>query len=169
MTGEARLRAGELGDAQCIGALAIQVFLDTYATEGIRPDLAREALEHYGPAAFAQRLADPGRSFTLVERDGHLLAFAEVVVDAPSAELVRLYVQPAFQGKRLGRALIAHTEAACRAGGVDRLWLTAWEGNARALGFYRRQGFTTEGTAEHVIEGRSYRNHVLAKTLKAPR
>jgi hypothetical protein len=36
-------------DAVCIGMLATQVFLDTYAPQGMRPDLAREALACYSP------------------------------------------------------------------------------------------------------------------------
>ncbi|MDR6580216.1 hypothetical protein J2X88_005123 [Pseudomonas extremaustralis] len=32
-------------DALCIGVLGMQVFLDTYATEGIRTSIATEALQ----------------------------------------------------------------------------------------------------------------------------
>ncbi len=39
---QAHLRTGVPDDALCIGVLATQVFLDTYATSGIRPDLAYE-------------------------------------------------------------------------------------------------------------------------------
>lgn len=34
------IRDACLGDALCIGVLGMQVFLDTYATEGIRRSLA---------------------------------------------------------------------------------------------------------------------------------
>ena len=61
------LRPGTPADAPTIAALAIQVFLDTYATGGIRPDLAREALRDYGVAAFQPRLREPQRRVLLAE------------------------------------------------------------------------------------------------------
>ena len=43
-TAELCLRAARAADAPCLGVLATQVFLDTYATGGIRPAVAREVL-----------------------------------------------------------------------------------------------------------------------------
>lgn len=71
------VRTATPADALCIGVLATQVFLDTYATEGIRPDLAREVLAGYGTAAFESRLLDPQTSFVVAERNAHLIGFAE--------------------------------------------------------------------------------------------
>ena len=34
-------------DALCLGVLSTQVFLDTYATQGVSPSLAREALAQH--------------------------------------------------------------------------------------------------------------------------
>ncbi|MFN3305009.1 MAG: hypothetical protein ACK44A_15010, partial [Roseateles sp.] len=62
------LRPARPDDVTAIAALAIQVFLDTYASAGIRPDLAREALRDYGVDAFAPRLREPRRRFLLAER-----------------------------------------------------------------------------------------------------
>ena len=42
---ELSLRIATEADALCIGVLAMQVFLETYATEGIRPSIAREVLD----------------------------------------------------------------------------------------------------------------------------
>ena len=70
-----------------ISALAIQVFLDTYATEGVRPDLAREALREYAAEAFDARLREPQRRFLLAERGDALLGFAEIgLADQPAPD-----------------------------------------------------------------------------------
>ena len=71
-------------DALCLGVLATQVFLDTYAPQGIRPDLAREALACYSPEVMAAHLADPNVHFVLAESDGHLVAFLELALNRPS-------------------------------------------------------------------------------------
>ncbi|KQV53259.1 hypothetical protein ASC95_10910 [Pelomonas sp. Root1217] len=170
------LRAGTPDDATTISALAIQVFLDTYATEGVRPDLAREALREYATEAFDLRLREPQRRFVLAERDTGLLGFAELTLTdqaAPAgqctgAELVRLYVQPAAQGMGLGRRLIGAAQALAAEAGLDALWLTAWDGNQRALAFYAREGYADIGDTTYSFEGNTYGNRVLARELKRP-
>ena len=166
------LRAGHAGDARTIAALSIQVFLDTYATEGVRPDLADEAFLEYSVEAFAARLAEPTRRFIVAEIGTGLLGFAEIVIaKAPApvghvigAQLVRLYVQPAAQRSGLGKALIAAAEqlAAERS---KALWLIAWEGNARALAFYERQGYADIGADTYTFQDKVYGTRVFAKEL----
>src|SRR4051794_15665591 len=120
--GEVRLRPAVAADVQCLSALATQVFLETYATSGIRLALAREAEAHCSVAAFTKRLREPSNRTTLAERSGHLVAFAELVFEAqhtlvpsrPAAELTRLYVQSPFLRQGIGRQLLARAEALAR-------------------------------------------------------
>lgn len=135
---ECQYRLGASSDALCVGVLATQVFLDTYATEGIRPELAREVLASYSPQAFAGRLAASSAVFVLAEAAGGLVAFAEMHGDSPCpagvvatrVELVRLYVQPSFQRHRIGTSLLSKAEEHARAAGAQALWLSAWAGIA---------------------------------------
>jgi diamine N-acetyltransferase len=164
-------RTGGPADALCVGVLAMQVFLDTYATDGIRPDLAREALAGYSPEAFGPRLADRNVDFVLAETAGHLIGFAELhhasacPADACArAELVRLYVQQPFQRRGIGAQLMKQAEQRARASGAPALWLSAWCGNERALAFYPAMGYKDVGHAEHVIEGRAYPNRLFLKS-----
>lgn len=168
------LRPAKPDDVTAIAALAIQVFLDTYASAGIRPDLAREALRDYGVDAFAPRLREPRRRFLLAERGDALLGFAELSLadeaapagSARGAELVRLYVQPAAQRSGLGRQLLRAAEALAADAGLGELWLTAWDGNHRALAFYARQGYADIGATTYRIEGQDYGNRVLARRVR---
>lgn len=173
MTLDLTLRPATPDDATTISALAIQVFLDTYAADGVRPDLAREALREYAAEAFDARLREPQRRFVLAERGDGLLGFAEVALAAQpapaggisGAELIRLYVQPAAQGMGLGRRLIRAAEALASQAGRGALWLTAWDGNQRALAFYAREGYADVGATSYSFEGHSYGNRVLARAL----
>jgi diamine N-acetyltransferase len=74
------LRAAVDTDALCIGVLATQVFLDTYATDGIRPSVAREVLEYFSPAAVSALLSAPGTRFILAERAEHVIGFAQLTL-----------------------------------------------------------------------------------------
>ena len=167
------LRVAGASDALCIGVLATQVFLDTYALDGIRPSLAREVLHHLSTGAIARSLADPGTVFVLAERAGNLIGFAQLTIGATqenagteaTVELGRLYVQRAFAGKGVGTRLLEFAEELAGARGAGALWLTAWVGNRRALAFYARRGYVDAGATTYVFEDEEYENRVLVRSL----
>lgn len=170
------LRAAVPADAPTLSALALQVFLHTYAPDGVRPDLAREAFATCSADAFLARLREPQRRILLAVRlpEGGLVGFAEVLLqDTPApagtahgAELARLYIQPQAQGTGLGAVLLRAAEEAARDAGLHTLWLTAWEGNHRALRFYARCGYRDEGATTYTFDHRQYGNRVLARALQ---
>jgi len=167
------LRPAAPEDALCLSVLAMQVFLDTYCTEGIRPTVAREVLVTYSQAAFTAALADAGTRIVVAERAGHLVGFAQVTLGAThplapagaSAELLRLYVQEPFTGRQLGTALLAAAEQLARSAGATVLWLTPWVHNHRAIAFYRRRGYADHGLTWFEFEGERHENRVFARAL----
>jgi GNAT superfamily N-acetyltransferase len=175
MTADLQYRPATAGDALCLGVLATQVFLDTYAPEGIRPAVARLVLASCSVEAYAALLADPGVRLVVAERAGHLAGFAQLRTDAPheclpgvrSAELDRLYVQEPFTGRGVGRRLLQEAERVACALGAQAVWLTAYVGNARALAFYPRQGYADVGATVFEFEGESHGNRIFAKSLAA--
>ena len=167
------LRPAVPGDALCLSVLAMQVFLDTYCPEGIRPTVAREVLCNYSVAAFEAALADPATRVSVAERAGHLVGFAQVTLGAAHelaplgapAELLRLYVQEPFTGRHLGTALLAAAEQVAAAAGATVLWLTPWVHNHRAIAFYRRRGYADHGLTWFEFEGERHENRVFARRL----
>ena len=174
MNAEIPIRPATPADALCLGVLSTQVFLDTYATQGIRAALANEVLAQHSVAVYEALLADPGVTLLVAECDGHLVGFSQVrgdvghalVPEAAAAELDRLYVHERFTGRGVGRDLLRQAEKAAAARGADTLWLTAWEGNARALAFYPRRGYENLGRTVYTIEGEDYPNHLFAKRVR---
>ena len=83
------------------------------------------------------------------------------LVDVNGEEIEKLYVEPAFQGRGIGAALLEYA--------VTRLganWLWALEKNDGALRFYARHGFTPtgerkfeEGTPEYLVKLRHQQQH----------
>lgn len=70
-------RSATTDDALILSTLATQVFLDTYATRGISPELAREAATVYAPAVFAQRLQDASVDLWLATSGGDAVGFVD--------------------------------------------------------------------------------------------
>ena len=151
----------------------MQVYLTTYATEGIRPLLVREIHAQLSIAAISALISSPATSFILVERSAHLIAFAQITYSAThelvgtqnAVELDRLYVQERFTGQGLGKALLNHVEALAWSTGASKLWLTAWAKNLRALGFYAEQGYVDVGMTMYRFEHEAHENRLLVKAL----
>jgi diamine N-acetyltransferase len=167
------LRPARREDALCLSVLAMQVFLDTYATQGIRAAIAREVLATYSQAAFERDLADPKASIVVAESGEHLLGFAQLTLGAThalapagvQAELLRLYVQEPFTAKGLGTQLLHEAERLAAAHGVTVLWLTPWVHNHRARAFYARRAYVDHGLTTFTFEGEAHQNRVYARHL----
>jgi ribosomal protein S18 acetylase RimI-like enzyme len=161
-------------DALCLSVLATQVFLDTYATQGVRPAIAREVRRFLSEEAFAALLSGPGRCVLVAELADHLLGFAQLThgqthsllpPDTRAAELTRLYVQRPFLGKGIGKELLARAETLAAEQGTEILWLTAWTGNTHALRFYEARGYQDVGGSTYTFEADTYETRVFLKRL----
>jgi hypothetical protein len=63
-------------DALCLGVLSMQVFMDTCATRGARPSVARAVLGACSTEAWAARLERIDCRVEVAEFDGHRVAYA---------------------------------------------------------------------------------------------
>jgi GNAT superfamily N-acetyltransferase len=153
-------RVAEASDALRIAVLGTQVFLDTYATEGISQSIAQEALEQFSANIVSGQIANPATAFIVAESSGHMVGFAQVILGptqalvsaSAAAKLNRLYVHEQFTAKGIGKALLRRSENLAGLKGASTLWLTAWVGNHRALGFYASRGYTDLGATMYVFQ-----------------
>ena len=168
------IRAARPTDALCLHALATQVFLETYATSGIREAIAREVRSHFSEASCARLIEARRNRILLAEHGDHLVAFAELnlgathelVGNAPAAELNRLYVQSPFTRRSIGSALLQAADQCAAISGACTVWLTAYVGNTRALAFYASQGYRELGITQYEFEGERFENRLFAKALR---
>jgi GNAT superfamily N-acetyltransferase len=166
-------RKATTADALCIAVLGMQVFLDTYATDGIRDALAHEVLESFSAPAISALIARPDTTFLVAEANGHLVGFAHLTThtghpmigDPRAAELKRLYVQERFTGFGIGWQLLGRAEAEAASQGASMLWATVWVGNERALQFYPRQGYSLVGSPMYEFQGEAHENRLYRKVL----
>ena len=85
-----------------------------------------------------------------IERNGAVIGAVitslrpEMLSEAPSAHLEAIAVAEGTEGKGLGRALIATTEAAAKAAGARSMTLHVFGTNARARRLYEHVGYREE-------------------------
>lgn len=162
------IRAAQAADAHRLAVLSTQVWLHTYATDGISHDIANYTLAQLTPDKYLSVLGDSSSHVWVAEYRGNLigLAIIQFGVSCPassrsSTELQTLYVQEHFVGQGVGRLLLRAAEEETRRRAQTVLWLTVNARNANALAFYQHQGYTQIGTSYFALGDTQHANHVL--------
>jgi GNAT superfamily N-acetyltransferase len=169
MRPELVIREAVSDDAACLAAVAAQSWLHTYATQGIRPTIARYVQEYLTPEAFRVTIQRSDAVTFVAELDGHHVGYSVLDLNTPcpdresaNAHLDKLYVQEHFLGRGIGFQLLrsARSEARRRSEGSG-MWLTVNSLNARARAFYARQGFEDIGVTHFDLYGEMHENRIL--------
>ncbi|MBJ7555170.1 GNAT family N-acetyltransferase [Marinomonas spartinae] len=161
------IRRAEKSDCLNLAALSLQVWLNTYATEGIRKKISEYALSTFTESHFLKLLDQASCNILVYEEEDHLVGF--VLVDVESRfnesssagyEVVTLYVSTHFQGQGIGKKLLKKIESLYG----SPFWLSTWINNHGAIAFYKKLGFQIIGELNFNLEGELHSNHVLSYT-----
>jgi ribosomal protein S18 acetylase RimI-like enzyme len=161
------IRQGTSEDASRLAALAAQVWLHTYATEGINNDVAQYVLSEFTVEKSSKRLVQPKTTILVAEYDAHLVGFAAIQFGTPCpscskavVELETLYVQEHCIGRGIGAALLRAAEVVVREQSASPLWLAVNAQNAQAIAFYLRHGYSQIGTTLFAL-GQGHHENLL--------
>lgn len=168
------LRRAVAGDAPSLAVLAERTFRDAFGARNSPEDMDLHCARHFGPDLQAREIADPGIVTTLAISAGQIIGFsqmmpsklhADVVAKRP-AELNRLYVSAAWQGKGVAQALMADAIKVAKAASADCLWLGVWEHNPKAIAFYRKAGFDDCGSHHFMLGTDRQRDVIMSLRLR---
>ena len=90
---------------------------------------------------------EKGWSLFVADDDGHLAAM--LALHLPDRYLDQLFVAPEYQGRNLGRRLLAFTRQQL----PDEIWLRCVRENEKAWRWYEREGFVFEKEAVEPMTG----------------
>ncbi len=107
-------------------------------------------------AGFSQDISAYTEGFYVAEMNGAISGYLvmriehypDCVQGRSPIQLWRLFVAPEHQGTGVAAGLVSQAFAHARAGNHDVVWLGTSEDNARAIAFYRKNGFRTVGVAQ---------------------
>ncbi|GGN11019.1 GNAT family N-acetyltransferase [Halarchaeum nitratireducens] len=99
--------------------------------------------------SWIERLGDLGAQHVLVEHDGDPVAHAVLVPDGDAHELA-IFVQPDYQGARVGTHTMEALFEYGRERGVETVWLHVEKSNGPAVSLYQHYDF--EITEERALE-----------------
>ena len=157
------IRPAVEADAEALGALGRQTFIDTFVDGFAIPypadDLGAFLDVSFSADTIRTKLKEPGAAGGVAARDGELLAFANTgpnTLPHPDArpghaELRRLYVSKAAQGLGLGTKLLAVALDWMEANTDGPLWIGVWSGNVKAQRLYAAYGFEKAGEYQYPV------------------
>jgi ribosomal protein S18 acetylase RimI-like enzyme len=139
------IRAATVEDIDALVALGRQTFIETYKGMGDpRPDGLEE---QYGLETFTVETLGPAlECFDVATVNGVPTGFLRVDVEGDAAQITKAYVLKAFKGRGIGSQFVARAKERALRAGCARLWLSVYNHNTAAIGFYRKMGFVETGT-----------------------
>lgn len=166
-------REASAGDAVNLAALTLQVWLHTYARQGLRNALSDYVLSEFTADKFRQSLADARQAFIVCEQDAHLVGYVRLNFSAPCpvddrlrGEIATLYVQTHFLRRGIGTQLLQRALDAFRGRGAEAVWLSVHHENAAAIGFYAGNDFVRSGSVDFELDGERHENFVLRRAFE---
>lgn len=149
------IRRGAIKDVTLLQTIGRKTFDDTFGGTCTKEDMKYVLEKYFNTAQCEKELLDEQDYFYFLEEEGlvkgyiRLNALHEVPFDQLKSfrclELVRLYVLKEFHGTHVSTELIQFAFEFAKNEGYQKIYLSVWEYNFRARGFYEKHGFVNSG------------------------
>lgn len=160
------------GDENALSFVGKAAFMETYAGTFSDADILSHCVIHDSPDTYRELLENPRVCTWIAETETCQAPVGYLVVAPPSLpyagehagdlEILRLYLLRSFQGRGLGRNLLAKAVLYARQHGFTELLLGDCGNNLRAVRFYRRSGFRSVGEYRCRAGQHDYRDLVFS-------
>lgn len=164
-------RPARVDDAQALARFAESSFRETFAADNKPDDMDQYCRKAFGPDIQERELLDREIITLLAFADTEIAGYGQLrlrasvscLADTDAAEIRRLYVGSAWQGKRLAHELLHRIVEAAAQAGAESVWLGVWERNARAIRFYEKVGFAVVGEHDFALGGDMQRDLIMQR------
>ncbi|RFM30550.1 GNAT family N-acetyltransferase [Deminuibacter soli] len=147
------------GQAQVLADVSRQTFYDAFAAQNSAADMEQHLEKTYNLLQITKELTSPHCRFYFAMAGDIVAGYMKLnfapaqteLHDANALELERIYVVQNWQGQKIGQLLLNKAIALVKELRLQYLWLGVWEHNAKALAFYRRNGFVAFSTHHYTV------------------
>ena len=149
------IRRGDINDVALLQQIGRKTFDDTFGNTCTKEDMRGVLDLFFNSAQVALELQDESDNFFFFEQDGIAKGYLRINAkhacplesfqNRKSIELVRLYILKEFHGAGVANELMHFALDFARNNEFDLMYLSVWEYNFRARGFYEKHGFANTG------------------------
>jgi len=169
MRASINMRGATHHDATTLSVLSIQVWLATYAKEGVKAEYADFVINTFNTSSILNDINNPEKIILVAEQEGvlqgYLLANKKSQYQGQPEfgyEVERLYVDAQFKGQGIGKALLKR----CQNELGTNFWLYTWVEND-ANDFYKHLGLINIGQLTFDFHGVKIQNWVYTSVKLA--
>ncbi len=156
-----------------MAALSVEVWMTTYAQDGVNKLYAEYALSTFTPKAFTDWFENPNQKIFVAETDVGVVGYLRLDGNAtlPSHKgavfiIQTLYVKESFTGKGLGQKLMKEAIRYCAQQGGRSLQLHVLYSNKRAIAFYENVKFGVIGETYFELGEERHLNYVMERLIE---
>jgi len=166
-----RVMPDNIAELQKIGK---QTFYETFSAGNTEENMEKYLEEVFSIDKLADELNNKSSQFYFAVLGSNVIGYLKLNVgqsqtelrDNSALEIERIYVSKGFHGKNVGQVLYEKAIEIAGNLNVDYVWLGVWEKNARAINFYKKNGFVEFG--QHVFKlGYDEQTDIMMKKVLA--
>lgn len=155
-------------DVQILAQLAAETFYETFRPYNTEEDIQAYIQKAYQIETFATQLNDNNYYFAVAFLNEMPIGYIKLIINAKhealkgkTIELEKIYVLKKYWDTKCGAALMQHAIDYCKHQKADNLFLGVWEENHRAVGFYKKFGFTIFATRQFQLGKRMCDDYMM--------
>ncbi|HEY5591583.1 MAG TPA: GNAT family N-acetyltransferase [Paludibacter sp.] len=126
-----------------------QTFFETFSAGNTVENMTKYLEERFSIEKLTTELNDKNSEFYFATLDNNVIGYLKLNVgqsqtelqDDKALEIERIYILREFHGKNVGQLLYNRAIQIAKQKKADYIWLGVFEGNPRAINFYKKNGF----------------------------
>lgn len=138
-----------LSDIGPFQQISRQTFTETFAAGNTEENLKKYLEESFSIEKLTAELNDTNTETYFAKLHHQVIGYLKLnygpsqteMQDEGALEIERIYVLKEFYGKNVGQLLYQKALQVARQKNANYVWLGVWEENARAIQFYKKNGF----------------------------
>nr|AIA13260.1 Acetyltransferase (GNAT) family [uncultured bacterium] len=143
------IKKATLKDIDQLHKISRQTFFETFSAGNTEENMKKYLDEVFSVEKLTDELNNENSTFYFAELDNNIIGYLKLnsgqsqteLKDDKALEIERIYVLQEFHGKKVGQLLYEKAMQIARQTNADYVWLGVWEENARAINFYKKNGF----------------------------
>jgi diamine N-acetyltransferase len=172
MNNEINIRFAKEEDAKNLLLLTIQVFLETYSSDGITGSISDYILKEFSLDNMIKSIYNKKCIVLIFEINNFLIGYSQVSPNSTNlysgvtqAEIEKLYFLKNFHNCGYGTMLLKKTEEEILSRKINFVWLSAWIENQKAIKFYYKNEYSDIGRLNFELGNKNIENIVFGKKL----
>lgn len=167
------IRKAELNDLNNLAVLKQQVWISTYATEGLVEKFSSYVLSEYSVDSVRKSITDKKKLTLIATYNNALVGCVEILLTPqcpikdiePCIEISTFYILERFQGLGIGKKLLIECLDQIKQMNQHNVWLTVYYKNQNAIDFYLKQNFNHIGEMDFLLGEEKHKNYIMIKNI----